>query len=347
MHNYKLYKRGEIWWVRIGRKTRQSTGTTDKGEAEEFAERLRERVWRLGKLGERGSTTWKDATVRWLKDSARPRDRDRAILKTLAPRLDAEPVSAVADPAALEELRQFAAAGGFSPPKEDGTPGEGWSHATIDRMMGTVGAVLRKCVAWRLLDHAPSMPKYRAATPEATWLSREQFARLVRELPPHLALAARFAVLTMLRMRAMGQLTWDRVDLKAKRAWIPRGHQKAGRTFGFPLSTEAVEVLEKLRALNPEGDRVFQYEGRPIDNFNTAAFKKAVTRAKVGPLHWHCLRHTGASWAVQAGVTMQELMQLGDWKSYSMVLRYSHLAPDHLAQAAELVAQKSHTRKAA
>jgi hypothetical protein len=31
---------------------------------------------------------------------------------------------------------------------------------------------------------------------------------------------------------------------------------------------------------------------------------------------------------------------LRDWKSYSMVLRYGHLAPDQLSKAAELVAQK-------
>ena len=30
----------------------------------------------------------------------------------------------------------------------------------------------------------------------------------------------------------------------------------------------------------------------------------------------------------------QMLMELGDWKSYEMVLRYAHLAPDHLSHAA-------------
>jgi hypothetical protein len=46
-----------------------------------------------------------------------------------------------------------------------------------------------------------------------------------------------------------------------------------------------------------------------------------VKRAAVAPLRWHDLRHTGASWAVQAGVTLQELMLLGDWKDYRSVLR--------------------------
>jgi hypothetical protein len=48
--------------------------------------------------------------------------------------------------------------------------------------------------------------------------------------------------------------------LVAKRAWVPRGHQKVGRTFVFPLSNEAVSVLKRLCALNSDGDRVFQYE---------------------------------------------------------------------------------------
>ncbi len=93
-----------------------------------------------------------------------------------------------------------------------------------------------------------------------------------------------------------------------------------------------------------KGDRVFQFEGRPIDNFNTAAFKKAAKRAGLLPLRWHDLRHTGASWAVQNGCTLPELMALGDWKSYRSVLRYAHFAPSHAAGAAELVAQREHTR---
>lgn len=49
---------------------------------------------------------------------------------------------------------------------------------------------------------------------------------------------------------------------------------------------------------------------------------------------WHDLRHTWASWDVQNGTPLQELMELGSWPSYEMVLRYDHLAADHLQGAA-------------
>ena len=325
-----LYRhpKSPYWWVRIGRKTRRSAGTTDRGKAEEFERVLRERFWRAEKLGDRSAISWLEVAERWLGDSPRPRKRDRELLAWLEPRIGDEMLSSVADPDALEEIRRDALA-------------DGWSRSTIDRLMNTVRAVLRAAVRWRYLEHAPAIPMYRPATQEPRWLTRAQFESLRQELPEHLALAAQFAVLTMLRMRAMGQLTWDRVDLKARRAWVPGRQMKGARTFGFPLSSEAVKVLRKLKTLSPTGGRVFQYEGKPIDNFNTAAFRKAAERSGVAPLRWHDLRHTGASWAVQSGVALPELMALGDWRSYSMVLRYAHLAPSHAAEAAERLAKGS------
>jgi hypothetical protein len=46
------------------------------------------------------------------------------------------------------------------------------------------------------------------------------------------------------------------------------------------------------------------------------------------------LRHTWASWHVTNSTSLQELMELGGWKSYEMVLRFAHLAPDHLSHSA-------------
>jgi integrase len=189
------------------------------------------------------------------------------------------------------------------------------------------------------------MPMYGEQDSEPRFLSPEQFEALRRELPPHLERAARFAVLTLLRKSSQALLTWDRIDLAQRRAWIPGAQMKMHRTHGFPLSTEAVKVLREIRALNQAGPRVFQFEDVPIANFHTAAFKKAAGRAGVLPLRWHDLRHTGASWAVQSGVTLQELQVLGDWKSYRSVLKYAFLAPENAVSAAESVAQWAHTGK--
>jgi integrase len=45
-------------------------------------------------------------------------------------------------------------------------------------------------------------------------------------------------------------------------------------------------------------------------------------------------RHTWASWHRQSGTPTHEPQRLGGWRSSVMVARYAHLAPDHLATAA-------------
>jgi len=65
-----------------------------------------------------------------------------------------------------------------------------------------------------------------------------------------------------------------------------------------------------------------------------SAWKSALMRSEIHNFRFHDLRHTWASWHVMNGTNLQELMELGGWKSYEMVLRYAHLAPEHLADAA-------------
>ena len=41
-----------------------------------------------------------------------------------------------------------------------------------------------------------------------------------------------------------------------------------------------------------------------------------------------------ASWHVQVGTPLQRLMEMGGWSSLDRVLRYAHLAPQHLHEDA-------------
>lgn len=321
-----------------GTRIRRSTGTADRREAEEFEQRERERLWRIEKLGDRGATAFAEVAARWLLETTkRSLAKDRLILDWFCaqPELKERAIADI-DSEAIQVLRQLLA-------------DEGRAPGTVDRYMACLRAVLRKAAdEWGYLTKAPKVPMYNIEKGEPEWLTRAQFRRLKAQLPPHLKLAAEFAVLTGLRMRSMLGLTWDRVDLRRRRAWVPGTAMKGKRALGIPLSSEAVRVLRQLKTLHPDGPRVFQYEGAPVDDCNTAAFEKARARAGLPEtINWHSLRHTFASRAVQNGVSLHELMLLGGWRTYASVLRYAHLAPDHLAQAAEKVAGKSHRRKTA
>ena len=70
---------------------------------------------------------------------------------------------------------------------------------------------------------------------------------------------------------------------------------------------------------------------------STTAWDRARQRAGIEDFRFHDLRHTWASWHVQCGTSLPELMELGGWKSYEMVLRYAHLAPEKLISVASRI----------
>ncbi|MHB1579245.1 MAG: tyrosine-type recombinase/integrase [Acidithiobacillus ferrooxidans] len=57
-------------------------------------------------------------------------------------------------------------------------------------------------------------------------------------------------------------------------------------------------------------------------------------RADIQNFRWHDLRHTWASWHIQSGTSLSKLQEMGGWESLDMVLKYTHLAPEHLAEDA-------------
>jgi integrase len=211
-----LYRqpKSPYWWIRVqvaGSKIRKSTSTTDRGEAEEFEHAERDRLWRLAKLGDRSATTFGEVAARWLIETTKKtKAKDRLLLEWFCgqPELKDAPLSEI-DIDAIQALRQLLA-------------DEGKAPATIDRYMALLRAILKRCAdEWKLLPTAPKVPMHHAKPAEPRWLTRQQFKTLQDELPPHLSLAAQFAVLTGLRMRAMLGLTWDKIDLRKRRAWVP------------------------------------------------------------------------------------------------------------------------------
>ena len=180
------------------------------------------------------------------------------------------------------------------------------------------------------------MPARAVTEKPRDWLTHEQWAKLAKELPPHMLAMATFAVTTGLRQANVLGLVWSRVDLERKLVWVEGMEMKARKAIGVPLSQEAVDVLKTVQGQHPEF--CFTYRGKPVSEIKTA-FIAACVRAGVGRyvdgkyqgFTWHGLRHTWATWHVQHGTPLEVLQGLGGWADYKMVLRYRHHAPGYLA----------------
>src|SRR5687767_4014164 len=72
-----LYRRKDspYWWVKFprirgeSRPLQQSTGTTDRREAQKVHDRLANQRWEHARLGVKPRHTWEEAVVRWLLES--------------------------------------------------------------------------------------------------------------------------------------------------------------------------------------------------------------------------------------------------------------------------------------
>jgi len=314
-----LYRRtnSSLWWTRFtigGREVRRSTGTADKGLAEEFEHELRRRYWREIRLGEH-FYTFGQAGERWKRDRAGKRslERDERILAQYTD-LDSLPLRDFSRDM-LDELRQA---------REKVV-----SRSTVNREFALLRAIFNTAVdEWRWIETAPKFPMAVIELPDARWITREQFRTLLEHLPAHLQAMARFAVATGLRRSNITGLTWDRVDLKAGVAYIPGSTAKGKRGIAAPLNADALAVLRKQ--LGEHDNFVFVFRGSPVYQVTTRAWRDACRAAGLAGLRFHDLRHTWASWQAQSGTDPLVLQHLGGWASQAMVLRYAHLSPRHL-----------------
>jgi integrase len=322
-----LYKRGNTWWVRFtapnGERIRRSAGTEDKQTAQEYHDQLKVELWRIYRLGEKPRRTWQEAIVRWMQDKDEKADRykDVAKLKWFDPFLRDH---------YLDEINRDVIDHIGATKKAEA------SASTANRYLALLRAILRRARDdWEWVDAIPRIRLYPEPKKRVRWITQAQAATLVSELPPHLAAMAAFTLATGLRQANVSYLRWDQVDLKRCTAWIHADQSKSRRAIAVPLNEDALCVLSQQLGKHPVF--VFTYKDKPVARTSTKAWKHALARAGIENFRWHDLRHTWASWHVQAGTSLQELMELGGWASYEMVLRYAHLASEHLRDAAKRV----------
>ncbi|MCL2430538.1 MAG: site-specific integrase [Alphaproteobacteria bacterium] len=207
---------------------------------------------------------------------------------------------------------------------------EGCSNATVNRTLALLRAILRRCHReWEWLDRAPAVRLLKEPTLRIRFLTRDQAAALLRELPQHLRDCATFSLSTGLRAGNVTGLTCQQVDLERRHAFVHPDQAKARRAIAVPLNDAAMAVLARQKGNHPI--RVFTFEGEPVGQLSTKAWYKALSRAGIRDFRWHDLRHTWASWHIQDGTPLHVLQELGGWETPAMVRRYAHLATEHLA----------------
>lgn len=88
---------------------------------------------------------------------------------------------------------------------------------------------------------------------------------------------------------------------------------------------QALDALHGTGAYFPSYSTLASRNNRVIRMFREACARaKVATGRKTGGVSFHCLRHTGASRMLAAGVDVKTVMEIGGWKNLAVMQRYLH-----------------------
>lgn len=318
-----LFKRNKTWWVDIttpsGERIKRSAKTTVKREAQEYHDKLRQSGWEESRLGIQSSKTWDDAAYKWImaKQDEANYSHNLQKLKYFQPYLGGKRLVDI-DQKLIAEII--------------GLKYEETSAGTANRYIAVISAVLRSAVKWEWLAKSPYIQRYSEKKKRVRWLKPNEYLNLLPYLPDYLRPLVEFSVATGLRQSNVKLMQWEQIDLVRKVAWVHADDAKAGEAISVPLNDDAIRVLKSQIGLDKS--YVFVRNGKTMRDPNNRDWRRALIEAGIENFRWHDLRHTWASWHVQNGTPLYVLKELGGWKTLSMVEKYAHLAPEHLAQYA-------------
>lgn len=315
MLHLKREKRSPYWYVRgrvCGVRVYQSTGTTAREEAEEYAHKLESDIYKARALGHKQPATWARAVNLYLDGGGE--DRFLLPLVDLWRELPLSDITQETIDRAARDLYPKA------------TP------ATRIRQVYTpVRAVLRRARKANL-EGAPSLE---VELPKTTrkpvrYANDEYLAKVLAVSPP--ALKAVLLIMTYTGLRTGEVLSRTPEDFALEVGWLDVRKTKNSEPAMVPLPPEAYEAAESVG---------FRWPWKSASAL-AHALQRACKAAGVPYMKAHSIgRHAFAARLLREGYDIKLVKEAGRWKSIAVVdQNYGHLEKRHVHEVMRKVAKR-------
>jgi integrase len=233
------------------------------------------------------------------------------------------------------------------------------SGATCNKELMRLKHLLNRAVAWGYLRESPAraITKAKEAPGRVRYLSPDELDLLLngrretvtasdgrrwtiqRAPDPALKLYIVAALQSGGRRSELLNLRWADVDMKTQT--ITFRQTKNGDARTIPMTATLRALIHALpRPLDPDAHVLPQRSPQALSR----AFGYLVTRLGIKDLHLHDLRHDCASTLTMAGVSQRAVMAMLGHRDPRTSLRYQHLSPAHLRDAAQALDTRPHER---
>lgn len=200
-------------------------------------------------------------------------------------------------------------------------------NASINRRVAPVTTVLSHLYEEEEIDFAPPRVKlHKESQGRPYYFQKDQVEELCELASPSLSALIRFASCTGGRVSELLSLTAKDIDLDQGNIYFggrPGFSTKNGDWRVIPIVEQIRPIVEaRVNGTHPD----VQIFGDEWYNHNRVLhrFKKVTRQIDVEPHYvFHCLRHSFATWHVEAGTHLRLLMTLMGHKDYKTTLRYA------------------------
>lgn len=328
-----IRKRGKIYWLDIatpsGERIRRSTGTEDRKKAKELHDKINAELWDMANLNKKPARLFEEALLLFVEESKYKRDFDtnrrHAIYwRSVFAGWKLENITG-------EDIRN-------NLPTHSTKHKKALSPSTKNRYRTSILRVLSLAYKNGWINRVPYVEKYVEPKVRVRWITKEQATTLISNLNlAWMKNVCSFALLTGARMTEILSLTWDKVDFERSIAIVSNDVAKSGKARALPLNKVALDLLKNLKKSRKNEFVFHRGTDKRIGRIDWHDFNQALARSKIENFRFHDLRHTWASWHVQAGTPLYTLKEMGGWETLEMVKKYAHLNADHMLEFANNV----------
>ncbi len=216
------------------------------------------------------------------------------------------------------------------------------SQNTAGHYLRSVKTVIR--AVWRLgyveQDFTGKVSGIKETAVETNFLQVEQLKALNRAACSNemVKQAFFFGCFTGLRISDIEALTWEKVSLVDGVPYIRFQQIKTGQYENYPLTADAVKVLQAVREIHaeyaPDGsDKVFILPSRP--RLGQVLHVWGLSAGLPFRLHFHVSRHTFATMAITAGVDHYTVSKLLGHTDIGTTQRYIRLVDSKRLEAVQ------------
>jgi len=225
---------------------------------------------------------------------------------------------------------------------------QGRAPATINHALAFVRQVFNAAKNAKVFageNPVSSVRKMKSDNRRIRFLSRQEAAVLLEAIKKKSEQMYQMSLLSLysgLRAGEIFKLKWADIDIERRRITVRDPKSSVNRFAYMTDALQEIFIKKKTTDFNPDC-YVFTRGGKQTHRITEVSdtFKRAVEDVGLNKgitdrrqkVVFHTLRHTYASWLVQAGVSLYEVQVLMGHSNISMTQRYSHLAPDNFKKA--------------